>query len=184
MPSDLSPGSAHCTVGGYRGGSGGMWTPTPSPMARRNSHAACLNIVPRTPEPEPTPVAYVPAVHAVGEPFDPRSLEIAARFQFPEMPELARALACCTQRWPENDHCDVLVPPERGHLCDRIPTIYFLTHHTWGELALHVVNDRDAPEGITIVSLHYLDRMPDDDPMDPDLPFDTDEGFLPSPAGQ
>jgi hypothetical protein len=120
----------------------------------------------------------------VGEPFDPRSLVIAARFQFPEMPELARALAHCTHRWPENEYRDVLVPPERWHLCDVVPTIYFLVHHTWGELSLDVVNDREAPEGFTIVGLVYLERMPADDLLDPEGLFDLDADPLPSPDGR
>ena len=181
MPCDLSPGTAHRTVGGAGGGSGADHPPTP--MARRTTPAACLRIVPRTPEPSPAPTAAVRPMNTVGEPFDPRSLVIAARFQFPEMPGLARALAHCTRRWPESDHCDVLVPPERWHLCDVIPTIYFLAHHTWGELSLYLVNDRDALEGFTIVSLTYLERMPPDDLLDPDGLFDLDEGPLPPPDG-
>lgn len=182
MPCDLSPGTARRTVGGARGGSGADHPPTT--MARRTTPAACLRIVPRTPAPAPSPLAHVPPVYAKGEPFDPRSLVIAARFQYPELPGLARALARCTRCWPENAYRDVLVPPERWHLRDLFPTVHSLMHHTWGELSLDVVCDPDAPEGLTILSLVYMERVPADEILDPDGLFDLDEGPFAPPDGR
>ena len=168
LPCDPSPGSAHCKVSGCRGGSGGRREQTHTPMARRTPPAACLRRVPRAPVQDPMTEACVPPVSTPGEAFDPRSLVIAARLQHPELPALARALARCTARWPENDHSDTLVPPERAHLCNVLPQIYLLEHHAWGGLAIHVVRDREAPEGLTVVCLSYPDRMPDDETPDAD----------------
>ncbi len=94
-----------------------------------------------------------------GRPFDPASLVQAVREQFPSRPEWAEAFARCTREWPRNElYTHFLSYPEflkRWNYAGG----FFLQHPTLGALAVDTIHDADAPVGISIGGIEYLDRV-------------------------
>lgn len=104
---------------------------------------------------------YVRAHDTVGEPFDPRVCVQLARAQWSSRPELATAFARCTAQWPRREeglYTHFIAPihmAERWHFYGSL----FLKHPEWGTLVVDVISDPEAPEGLSIGGIEFLDRV-------------------------
>lgn len=104
---------------------------------------------------------YARAHDTVGQPFDPRVFVGLARAQWSDMPQLADAFARCTASWTESEeqlYTHFLSPQDRrqrgAYAGNR-----FLQHPHLGTLVVLVYHDAQAPEGLSIGGMEYLDRV-------------------------
>lgn len=94
-----------------------------------------------------------------GVAFDPTEPVRLARAQWTNRPELAEALAKCTRAWPESElYTHFLSPREKEERWDYAGG-FFLEHPALGTLSVDTIHDKDAPGGISIGGIEYLDRV-------------------------
>jgi hypothetical protein len=104
---------------------------------------------------------YARAHDTVGQPFDPRVFVGLARVQWSDMPQLADAFARCTASWYESAeqlYTHFLSPQARRQRGDYAGS-RLLEHPSLGTLAVLVYHDAQAPEGLSLGGMEYLDRV-------------------------
>ena len=94
-----------------------------------------------------------------GKAFDPTSLVEAVLEQLPGRPVLARAFARCTREWPESELYTHFLSPQEVESRWKYAGGFLLQHPTLGALAVDTNYDADAPEGISIGGIEYLDLV-------------------------
>ncbi|MEZ4808579.1 MAG: hypothetical protein R2815_14040 [Flavobacteriales bacterium] len=94
-----------------------------------------------------------------GVPFDAAALARAVAAQFPTRPLWIEAAARCTRAWPENELITYFMSwPERKRRWWYVGG-FVMDHPTLGTLIVDLVRDAAAPQGISIGSIEFLDRV-------------------------
>lgn len=94
-----------------------------------------------------------------GEAFDPSLFVHLARQQWSDRPALAAAFARCTATWQRNDLYTYFLAPLHRPVRWNFAGSLFLDHPTLGTLVVDVLHDANAPGGLSIGGMEYLDRV-------------------------
>lgn len=94
-----------------------------------------------------------------GEAIDGAALAELARAQYPGCPEVAAAFERVTRGWHRDELYTYFIAPKERKARWNYAFCEFLDHPEWGTLTVDFLFDADAPDGIAIGGIEYLDRV-------------------------